>query len=107
MSTPTVPEQPESGFFRWQLVAALLAGVMLLLAFTLWRRLEHVDPRGRCVAAYESSRTPVDSSLVDGIRVATPDRTGHTTCGALRAAGALENVPSRQQRPGLMPPRPQ
>ncbi|HSJ15187.1 MAG TPA: hypothetical protein VK939_12275 [Longimicrobiales bacterium] len=100
--------QPETGrFFAWQVVAALSMVVLLLLAVLLWRRLESVDPLGRCVAAYESARTPTDSSLVDGIRVRTPDRSAHTTCGDLRATGMLENVPRVRRGPGLLPPRPQ
>lgn len=98
----------ESGrFFAWQVVAALSLLVLLLLAVLLWRRLESVDPLGRCVAAYESARTPTDTSLVDGIRVRTPDRSAHTTCGELRAGGMLENVPRVRRGPGMLPPRPQ
>jgi hypothetical protein len=100
-------ESGNGGFFRWQLVAGLMAAVMVLLAFILWRRLERVDPLGRCVTAYESARTATDTSLVDGIRVPTPDRSGRITCGELRTTGALENVPRVRRGPGLLPPRPQ
>jgi hypothetical protein len=94
-------------FFKWQLVAFLSVGVMLLLVWILWRRLDRIDPLGRCVAAYESARTATDSSLVDGIRVSAPDRRSRVTCGELRASGLLENVPRARRGPSLMPPPPQ
>ena len=105
--TPATQDAEGNGFFRWQLVAGLAFLVMLMLAVILWRRLERVDPLGRCVAAYESARTATDTTLVDGIRVSTPDRSGRTTCGELRSMGSLENVPRTRRGPGLLPPRPQ
>lgn len=85
-----------------------MAGLLLLLAVQLWRRLESVDPLQRCVGAYENVHTAVDSSLVDGIAVRWPDRQTHTTCGALRDAGELARVPKRRPTGGgMLPPPPQ
>lgn len=98
----------DRGFFRWHIVVALMAGLLLLLGVQLWRRLERVDPLQRCVGAYEGVHTAVDSSLVDRIVVRWPDRDTRTTCGALRSGGQLDRVPRRAPSGGgLLPPPPQ
>lgn len=101
------PDGEERRYFRWELVVALMAALLLLLAFQLWRRLDSVDPLQRCVGSYENVHTAVDTSLVDRIVVRWPDRQTRTTCGALRQAGELARVPRRTPSGGgLMPPRP-
>jgi hypothetical protein len=90
---------------RWELVVVFMALLLLFLGFQLWRRIQGVDPRLRCAGAYENVHTAVDSSLVDGISVHWPDRATRTTCGQLRASGALETLPRRPQG-GILPPRP-
>jgi hypothetical protein len=94
------------GGFRWELLAVLMASLLLFLGVQLWRRIRDVDPLQRCASAYENVHTAVDSGLVDGIAVRSPDQPGRTTCGALRGAGRLERLP-RRTGPGLLPPRPQ
>jgi hypothetical protein len=97
----------ERRFFKWELIVVFMGGLMLLLAFQLWRRLDRVDPLLRCAGAYEGVHTAVDSSLVDRISVRWPDRDTRTTCGALREAGELARLPRRQPTGGgIMPPRP-
>ena len=103
------PETAETtqGFFRWELVVLIMGGLLLLLAFQLWRKLDNVDPLRNCAGKYDNVHTAVDTSLVDGIVVRWPDRETKTTCGALRRAGELQNVPRpRPTGGGIMPPPP-
>lgn len=104
----TTPEDGGgSGFFRWQIVVLAMAGLLLLMAVQLWRRLDRIDPLQRCVGAYEGVHTALDSSLVDRIGVRWPDRETRTTCGALRTGGQLDRVPRRDPGGGgLLPPPP-
>jgi hypothetical protein len=79
--------------------------VMSVLAITLWKRLTGVDPLVRCAAAYESSYTAVDTSLVDRIKVNKPNTKIRTTCRELRLNGAINSVPrdklrAKRPRPG-------
>lgn len=99
-------ETGSRGVFRWELLAVLMAGLLLFLGVQLWRRIRDVDPLQRCVSAYENVHTAIDSGLVDRMAVRWPDRSDRTTCGALRSAGRLERLP-RRGGPGLLPPRPQ
>jgi hypothetical protein len=92
--------------FRWEVLALLMAGLLLFLGVQLWRRIRDVDSLQRCVSAYENVHTAVDSGLVDRMPVRWPDRSARTTCGALQSAGRLERLP-RRGGPGLLPPRPQ
>jgi hypothetical protein len=95
------------GTFRWEVVAGIMALLLLLLSFQLWRRIRSVDPRQRCAGAYQNVHTAVDTTLVDGIEVGWPERTDRTTCGALRAAGELDRIPVRAPGGGVLPPPPQ
>jgi hypothetical protein len=94
---------PRSGGFIWQIIPVLMLVIIGLLAMTLYRRVAAVDPVRRCADAYESSYTPVDTTLVDRIKVRTLDRTSHTTCGELRASGAVRMLPKRNQMKRTMP----
>lgn len=96
----------ETGAFRWEWVAVLMAALLVLLTFQLWRRVRDVDPLQRCAGAYENVHTALDTSLVDRIEVRRPDRAGRTTCGELRAAGELERLPRTRGPAGVLPPRP-
>lgn len=93
-------EQKEPRGFRFEWVVALLTIVMGILAYSLWMRIQQVDPLRRCADAFESSYTAVDTTLVDRMKVT--DSTGvRTTCGALRESGAIDQLPRRQlRRPG-------
>jgi hypothetical protein len=92
--------------FKWELLALMMAALLLLLGVQLWRRIRDVDPLQRCASAYENVHTAVDSGLVDRMAVRWPTRADHSTCGKLRSAGRLERVP-RRGGPGLLPPKPQ
>ena len=93
-----MPQEAQGGGFRWQAVMVLMALVLVLLSLQLVRRFRIIDPVRRCADLYASSRTAVDTSLVDGIRVRVPEDGSHTTCAALRASGAVDRMPKRQLR---------
>lgn len=96
-------DEPQSGGFIWQIIPVLMLIIMGLLAMSLYRRVAMVDPVRRCADAFESSYNPTDTMLSDRIKVRTPDRAGHTTCGQLRASGALHLLPKRNQMKKTMP----
>lgn len=102
----TDPQQDEQrGCFRWELVVAFMALLLVMLGYQLYRKLEGVDPLQRCKGAYDNVHTAVDTSLVDGIAVRVADT--RTTCGALRHGGQLDSLaPRGPQGGGLMPPPP-
>ncbi|MEO5510330.1 MAG: hypothetical protein ABIS27_06840 [Longimicrobiales bacterium] len=93
---------PTTGSFlpgcRFIIGATLILSVMLLLCSILWKRVRQVDPLQRCSTAYKSSYTAVDTTLVDRIRVRTPQGDGRTTCGQLREAGRVNHVPPREKK---------
>ena len=94
------PEQEARGF-RFEIVVVLLTIVMAVLAYSLYIRVQQVDPVRRCADAYESSYTAVDTTLVDRMKVRNTEGGGRTTCAALRASGAIDQLPRRQlKRPG-------
>jgi hypothetical protein len=83
---------------RFALGAILILVAMLMLCGVLWRRVHQVDPLQRCAVAYKSSYTAVDTTLVDRIKVRTPDGQGRTTCGRLREEGRVNHVPEQERR---------
>jgi hypothetical protein len=94
-------EESEPRGFRFEIVVAILTIVMVVLAASLYVRIQQVDPVRRCADAYESSYTAVDTTLVDRMKVKKRDGRGRTTCAAVRASGAIDSLPRRQiRRPG-------
>jgi hypothetical protein len=104
---PDLTTEPDSGSrlpgCRFILVSTAMIFVMFILATILWQRIRSVDPLRRCEAAYNSSYTPVDTSLVDQIKVRTPDGEGRTTCGELRATGLIDQLPKKEVRSPFEP----
>ncbi len=81
---------------RSLVVMAMMVGLIVLLASILWQRIRQVDPVRRCANAYNSSHTPIDTTLVDRINVRTPDGTARTTCGELRQGGVVDRLPRQE-----------
>ena len=94
-------EESEPRGFRFEIVVAILTIIMVVLAASLYVRIQQVDPVRRCADAYESSYTAVDTTLVDRMKVRNRNGGGRTTCAELRERGAIDSLPRRQlRRPG-------
>ncbi len=85
---------------RFFFVTGLMLVVMFIMGMIVYQRIRNVDPVRRCSNAYKSSYTAVDTTLVDRIRVRTPDGSGRTTCAELRKSGAVDRLaPEQVNRP--------
>ena len=99
----TSTEPQASGGYHWHLMVVVSAVVMGFLALSLWRRMSQVDPVARCAYAYHSSYTPLDTTLVDRIKVRSPDGNGKTTCEVLRRNGSVDRIPRAGKPRSRMP----
>jgi hypothetical protein len=86
-------EPASSTGYVWHAMVTVSTLAMILLALSLWRRMRLIDPVERCAHAYWSSYNPVDTMLVDRMKVRAPDGNGRTTCEVLRKNGAINRVP--------------
>jgi hypothetical protein len=96
-------DTPPSTGYVWHALIVVGTIAMLLMVFSLWRRVRQINPVERCAHAYWSSYTAVDTGLVDAMKVRSPDGNGHTTCEVLRKNGAVNTVPRTEIQQKRMP----